>query len=95
MNSPILRNPILRYASLAGAGLPAGEWHMASAATRRRIQPVVATPDAATSALAGLTFTIAIGDGAPAVVVEGDVAAAPGDTKPTSGKPRRLTPLSY
>lgn len=94
MNPP-LRDPLLRYASLAGAGLPAGEWHMATAATRRRIHRVAAPSADATSALAELTFTVAIGEGAPAVVFDGDAAGPRGDTKPASGKPRRLILLSY
>ena len=94
MNPP-LRDPLLRYASLAGAGLPAGEWHMARAATRQRIYRVAAPSDDATVVLAEFTFTVAIGDGAPAVVLEGGAAAARGDANPASGKPRRLTLLSY
>lgn len=101
---------MLRYASLAGAGLPAGERHMATAATRRRVHRVAARTEEAVSALAELTFTVTIGDGAPAVVFDGDARIAPhdakpddakpgdmkaGGTKPSRGKTRKLTLLSY
>ena len=95
MNSPLLHDPLLRYASLAGAGLPAGERHMATAATRRRLRRIAAPAEDATSVLAELTFTVAVGDGAPAVVFDG----VAGDTKrgntKSGGKPRKLTLLSY
>jgi hypothetical protein len=110
MNSPLLHNPMLRYASLAGAGLPAGERHMATAATRRRFHRVAAPAEDAVCALAELTFTVTIGDGAPAVVFDGDPNTTPRDTKqrdsktggtrprdakPSRGKTRKLTLLSY
>ncbi|HEX7329263.1 MAG TPA: hypothetical protein VF428_12065 [Casimicrobiaceae bacterium] len=82
---------------------------MATAATRRRLRRIAAPAEDATSVLAELTFTVAVGDGAPAVVFDGGASVAPVDMKPgdmkagdtkrgntkSGGKPRRLTLLSY
>lgn len=106
MNRQLLHDPLLRYASLAGAGLPVGERHLARSAARQRIARVempspaaapaedVTLADDATSGLVELTFTVTIGDGAPAIVFDGDASTAPGGTK-TGRKSRRLTLLSY
>lgn len=95
--NPHLRDPLLRYASLAGAGLPVGERHMARAAARQRVAPVAPHGDAATRLLAGLSFTAERGGRAPLVIPDGEdnPPAAQNGHAPARRKPHKLILLTY
>ncbi|MGH8801125.1 MAG: hypothetical protein ACREX6_02365 [Casimicrobiaceae bacterium] len=98
--NPLLRDPLLRYASLAGAGLPMGERHKARAVMRQHAHAAIAggdlDADVATRVLADLALS-ASGDCASVAVFDGD--ASPADARnrgaPARRKPRRLTLLTY
>jgi hypothetical protein len=99
----LLHDSMLRYASLAGAGLPAGERHLARTATRGRIRDAAAAAGTAVPArtpmpaMTEVAFTVTLGDRAPEVVLAtaADGVAGPADRAPARPRAHKLVLLSY